>query len=384
MVSTCKLIVNGHAIKANIGETLVDAALGGWTVIPHDCCSGQCETCRVTVVAGAVDDQGTIDGRSVLACTATVAGDAEIEFDEVPTVGKQAGVITEISNLAPDVVQVVVALVEPIDYRPGQYFNVKFSGFPGRDLSQTVLTDGTCEPHELVFHIRRYPGGLVSTQIGATIRVGHRVHVRGPYGQAFLREGSGPLVLVSGGTGWAPIWSVAASARRTQRHRDLIVIAGARNRASLYMRKSLEWLADDGVRDIAATVESGATRPLLPGVPTRYLPSLGLEDTVYVAGPPGLVDAVRAKARTGRARCYADPFLPGAQKLSMIDRLRQMLSRPAAEPAAVRPASRPAGAAYQPVLASDRERVRAASPSSPANAGQRAPLAQDERSRDRR
>ena len=380
MASTCKLIVNGHSIKANIGETLVDAALGGWTVIPHDCCSGQCETCRVTVVAGNVDDQGTADGRTVLACTATIAGDAEIEFEEAPTVSKRTGVITEISNLAPDVMQVVVALVEPIDYRPGQYFNVKFSGFPGRDLSQTVRADGTCEPHELIFHIRRYPRGLVSTQIGATIRVGHRVHVRGPFGQAFLREGVGPIVLVSGGTGWAPIWSVAAFARRTQRHRDLIVLAGARNPASLYMRKSLEWLADDGVRDIAATAEIGATRPLLPGVPTRYLPSLGLEDTVYVAGPLGLVDSVRAKARMGRARCYADPFLPGVQKLSMIDRLRQLLRTPVAKP----PIARPAGAVYQPVLVDDLERLRAASPSSQANIGRRAPLQQDERSRDRR
>lgn len=384
MASTCKVIVNGHAIKANIGETLVDAALGGWIVIPHDCCSGQCETCRVTVVAGNVDDQGTGDGRTVLACTATVAGDVEIEFDEVPTISKRAGVITEIANLAPDVVQVVVALIEPIDYRPGQYFNVKFSGFPGRDFSQTMRADGTCEPHELVFHVRRYPGGLVSTQIGATIRIGHRVHVRGPFGQAFLREGSGPIVLVSGGTGWAPIWSVAAFARRTQRHRDLIVIAGARNPASLYMRNSLEWLADDGVRDIIATTETGAARPLLPGVPTRYLPSLGLEDTVYVAGPPGLVDAVRTKARMGRARCYADPFLPGAQKLSMIDRLRQLLRRPAAEPAVAKPVARPAGAVYQPVLVDDRERQRAASPNVQGSSARRPLVAQDERSRERR
>ncbi len=64
-------------------------------------------------------------------------------------------------------------------------------------------------------------------------------------------------------------------------------------------------------------LKSTRSRPLLPGVPTNYLPSLGLEDTVYVAGPPGLVDAVKSKARQARARCYADPFLPGAQKLSM-------------------------------------------------------------------
>jgi NAD(P)H-flavin reductase/ferredoxin len=351
MSSTCNLIVNGHAIKANVGETLVDAALGGWTVIPHDCCSGQCETCRVTVVGGSVDPQGTAEGRTVLACTATIAGDAEIEFDEIPTLTKRSGVVSEISSLATDVVQVVVTLIEPVRYHAGQYFSVKFSGFPERDLSQTVHFDGSCAENELVFHIRRYPGGLVSTQIGATIRVGHRVHVRGPYGQAFLREGAGPIVLVSGGTGWAPIWSVATHARRTQRHRDLIVIAGARDPGSLYMRKSLDWLADDGVRDIIATAEVGASRPLFPGRPTRYLPSLGIEDTVYVAGPAGLVDSVRTKAREGLARCYADPFLPGEQKLSMLDRLaRALRSRSTVAPA---PSMAPARSVYESVLAKD-------------------------------
>jgi NAD(P)H-flavin reductase/ferredoxin len=353
MASTCNLIVNGHAIKANVGETLVDAALGGWTVIPHDCCSGQCETCRVTVVAGNVDDQGTGDGRTVLACTATIDGDAEIEFDEVPRIAKRSGEVAEIARLAPDVVEVVVTLNEPFDYRAGQYFDVKFSGFPGRDLSPTVRADGVWNPRELVFHIRRYPGGLVSTQIGSTIGIGHRVHVRGPFGQAFLREGNGPVVLVSGGTGWAPIWSVAAEARRSQRHRDLFVIAGVRDPASLYMRQSLEWLTDDGVRDVIATTQIGASRPILAGLPTHYLPSLGLEDTVYVAGPPGLVDAIKTKARDGRARCYADPFLPGVQKFSMLDRMRQMLRRPDAVPGLVRPTANPA---YEPALGEDRSR----------------------------
>jgi len=380
MASTCNLIVNGHSIKANIGETLVDAALGGWTVIPHDCCSGQCETCRVTVVAGSVDDQGTEDGRTVLACTATIEGDAEIEFDAVPRIAKRNGTITGISTLAPDVVEVVVTLTEPFDYRAGQYFNVKFSGFPGRDLSPSVHADGTCDSHELVFHIRRYPGGLISTQIGTTIGLGHRVHVRGPFGQAFLREGNGPIVLVSGGTGWAPIWSLAAAARRIQRHRDLIVIAGARDPVSLYMRRSLEWLTDDGVRDVIATTQIGATQPLIPGLPTHYLPSLGLEDTVYVAGPPGLVDAVKTKARLGRARCYADPFLPGAQKSSILDRVRQMLRAPAAEPAI----ARSAGAGYQPVLMDDSERREAVSLAPQVSSRPREAMPQDQRVPDRR
>jgi 3-phenylpropionate/trans-cinnamate dioxygenase ferredoxin reductase subunit len=345
-MSTCNLVINGHTVKANFGESLIDAGLGGWVAIPHDCCSGQCESCRVTVVAGSVDDNGTAEGRTVLACQATVAGDAEITFDEVPETVKRSGTLTEVTPVAHDIVEIAVALAAPLAYRPGQYARVKFSGFPARDLSPTVRFDATTGKSELIFHIRRYPGGLVSTQLGATIRPGHRVQVQGPFGHAFLREGDGPIVLVGGGTGWAPIWSLAAAARREQRHRDLIVIAGARESDGLYMRRSLEWLIDDGVRDVIATSEIDATDPILPGRPTHYLPALGLDDTVYVAGPPGLVDAVKRKARGGRARCYADPFLPGAQKMSFVDRVMQMLRGGGRAADALSP--RPAAVASRP------------------------------------
>jgi 3-phenylpropionate/trans-cinnamate dioxygenase ferredoxin reductase subunit len=143
---------------------------------------------------------------------------------------------------------------------------------------------------------------------------------------------------------------VAAAARREQRHRDLVVIAGAREVEGLYMRRSLEWLIDDGVRDVVAIAENGATRPVLPGRPTHYLPSLGPEDTVYVAGPPPLVDAVKLKSRAAAARCYADPFLPNAQPLSLIDRVMAMLRRPASTPLPA-PAPLPAAAARRPLEA---------------------------------
>jgi 3-phenylpropionate/trans-cinnamate dioxygenase ferredoxin reductase component len=364
MRTTCNLIINGRSVDARIGESLVDAGLGGWIAIPHDCCSGQCETCRVEVVSGRIDDQGTRDGRTVLACQATVLGDAEIRFEAIPTTAKGTGTVTEISALASDVVEVVVALNQPVAYRPGQYVSVKFSGFPERDLSPALREDGSVRERELVFHIRRYPGGVVSTQIGATIRVGHRVRVRGPFGYAYLREGTGPIVLVSGGTGWAPIWSVARAARREQPHRELVVIAGARDLDGLYMRRSLDWLIDDGVRDVIAVTESEYGGPILPGRPTHYLPSLGLEDTVYVAGPPGLVDTVKHKARAAAARCYADPFLQGDQKPSFMDRIMQMLHRPAGAPADAQ--ASPSNAARTSVVTDRWGGARAGTASTPA------------------
>src|SRR3954469_6438477 len=332
MSASFDLVINGKTVKASYGETLVDAGLSGWVAIPHDCCSGQCETCRVNVVSGHVDDSGTAEKGTVLACQAKVIGNASITFDHVADLAKRSGLVTGITTLTSDIVEVTVLLGTPIDFKPGQYLSVKFAGFPARELSPTVRHDGTAAPGELVFHIRRYPGGVVSTQVGATIKPGHRVQVRGPFGNAFLRDGDGPIVLIGGGTGWAPIWSVAAAARRQQRHRDLIVIAGSRDAEGLYMRRSLEWLIDDGVRDVIAVAETGAGGAVRRGRPTHYLPSLGPEDTVFVAGPPPLVDAVKMKSRVAAARCYADPFLPNAQPLSFIDRVMAMLRRPAAAP----------------------------------------------------
>jgi 3-phenylpropionate/trans-cinnamate dioxygenase ferredoxin reductase subunit len=372
MSGSFELVINGKTVKAGYGETLVEAGLGGWVAIPHDCNSGQCETCRVEVVSGQVDDCGTAEKNSVLACQAKVIGNASITFEHVADVTKQSGLVTSISQLASDIMEVAVLLNTPVTMRPGQYLSVKFAGFPARDLSPTVRFDGTAAPGELIFHIRRYPGGLMSTQVGATIKPGHRVQVRGPFGGAYLRDGDGPIILIGGGTGWAPIWSVAAAARREQRHRDLVVIAGSRDAEGLYMRRSLDWLRDDGVREVIATAETGAIDPVMRGRPTHYLPSLGPEDTVYVAGPPPLVDSVKLKSRAAAARCYADPFLPNAQPLSFVDRIMAMLRRPATAPveaprpivpavAVPRGRAEPAASAIPPLPAAAPRRTQAAS-----------------------
>jgi hypothetical protein len=90
------------------------------------------------------------------------------------------------------------------------------------------------------------------------------------------------------------------------------------------MLPSLHWLIDDGVRDVIATTEIGAIPPIRPGRPWHYLPLLGLEDTVYVAGPTGLVEIVKKKARSAGAQCYADPFLPSSQTLPLKDRITRL------------------------------------------------------------
>ena len=330
-MSKCNLTINGRPIRANIGDTLIDAGIGGRTLIPHDCFSGQCETCRVTVASGTVDDHGTADGKTVLACQATVDGDAVIAFDDVPAVSKQTGIVGDIRALSPDVLEVIVWLSRPFDYLPGQYVSLGFRGFPARDYSPTVRMNGELNKRELVFHIKRLPDGVVSSQLGTGIGGGHRVQIRGPFGQAFLREPDcgGVLVLVSSGTGWAPIWSIARAACQAGLQRDTIVIAGARDMANLYMRPALDWLAGNGFAEVIATSRIGQGGRVKPGRPDHYLPLLGHSDIVHVAGAPHFVDTIKTKARAAGVRCYADPFLPARRSLGLGSRF----FRPAGPPA---------------------------------------------------
>jgi NAD(P)H-flavin reductase/ferredoxin len=328
--SRCTLLVNGRQIEAYPGDTLLDAALGGGVVIPHDCCTAQCETCRVRVYAGTVDGQGTEQGDTVLACQALVAGDAVLEFDEVPAVTSRSGSVTALAALSPEIVQVAVTLSRPLTYLPGQYVRLWFAGAPARDYSPTLRVDGMAELNELVFHIRRCPDGVVSSRLGNGIGIGHGVRVRGPFGNAFFRKSGGRLVLVATGTGWAPIWAIARAARYHQPDREMIVVVGARDAANLYMRPSLDWLAGTGVRQITMTASrAGAGGRVVVGRPTAHLPPLQPSDTVFVAGIEDMVAAVEALAQAAGATCYADPFLP-AVKRGSVRRVVSQWARPGA------------------------------------------------------
>lgn len=333
MAKRASLVVNGKAVKAVRGDSLLEAAMGAGILIPHDCCSGQCDTCRVRVYVGEVDAQGTQRGDTVLACQARVAGNAVLEFDAVPEVSKLAARVTSIRQLSPDIIETTLLLARAFDYLPGQYVKCTFSGYPSRDYSPTLRTDGTGERNELILQIRRQADGAISSHLGTRIGVGHKVTVHGPFGSAFHRVGAGRIILVAAGTGWAPIWAIARAARYREPSRAMIVIAGARDPRNLYMSESLAWLKQTGVAQIIATSSGDKAAGVLRGRPTDHLPELQPDDTVYVAGAPEMVRAVQALCEEAGVTCYADAFVASSRKRSIKDKVLGILfSRTATAP----------------------------------------------------
>src|SRR5262249_34185672 len=312
-----RVIVNGEEFSACRGDVLLDAALMSGVHIPHDCRSGHCGTCHVRIIAG--DLFGSGHSREAKACQCRVISDVRVAVEDVPDATSETGRAPALILVAPHVVAASVALRRPVDPMPGQYFQIQFRGFAARCYSPTAPLDRFGDGRSIHLHVRRLPGGHVSSALGAKIRRGHRVRLKGPFGSAYLRSGlTNRLVLVAGGTGFAPIWSIADAAMRENSEREVVLVVGARSIESLYMIPALWRLAGcPNVTILPVTQDRQTVSPVIQtGFPTDYVPELYADDIVYVAGPPSLVEAVEDMADAGGATCYADPFVtsPNSQE----------------------------------------------------------------------
>lgn len=321
MNRTCIVSINDEAIHMRAGERLLDCALRHGVDLPYDCREGRCGTCVVRIDEGEVLGGETGRPGYVRACQAHVLTDLVAGVDETTLAAARRGKVVTINPLSRDVCELVVMLENPLHYNPGQYVNLAFAGLPQRSFSPTApIGEQEVRDRRLHFHIRQFPGGAVSSQIGKAIRLGSAVDVEGPFGIACLQpDRSNRLVLVSGGTGFAPIWAIAQAALDDNPDRDITMVIGARQTQDLYMAKAVKRLAAAPNISLKVTVDEGPVKygSIKIGRPTEFLIELSAEDTVHVAGPPPLVAAVEALGREAGCDVFADAFVPAAKSRSL-------------------------------------------------------------------
>ena len=303
-MTDARLLFNGLGTNADLGVTLLEAARQGHVVIPRDCDKGHCESCRVRIINGNVDADGSACGNTVLACKARVTGNAELHYDLRPRELKASGVVRAVTELSHEIVEVIVGIDRHIPYLPGQYLRLTFQGLPERAYAPTLSLEGLREIDTLYFHIRKRPGGAVSSQLGKKLAPGTKVKLRGPFGDGFLRQ-----VLVSSAEGFAALWSIAIAARLGQPHRPMSVVISAHDPRNLYMRSALDWLVKHDVSDILTTISGGMPMPpARSGRATAWLPTLRNGDHVHCAGNPEMIRTIQSESAKVGARVFATPF----------------------------------------------------------------------------
>jgi CDP-4-dehydro-6-deoxyglucose reductase, E3 len=207
--------------------------------------------------------------------------------------------IAQLTPLAPDVMQVFLRLpaVEALKFHPGQYLDILLDR--GRRRSFSIASP----PHDsdlLELHVRRVPGGGFTDGLFGTSPVGSLLRIEGPIGQFVYQENSSPLLMIAGGTGFAPLKSMLRHILEGGIDRPIHLYWGARQSHDVYEEAQvLEW-ARQNPQLRFTVVLSEATRTEAPHHRLGWVHEAVLADhlslepfDVYAAGPPALIEAIR-------------------------------------------------------------------------------------------
>jgi len=313
------------------GRSLLESALMASVPLLHSCRGGSCGACRAHWVSGEVDfPQGpglglTADEQSagqILLCRAHPRSDVVVD---VRTLRPAAAVesrhlpcrIEQLELLSPDVLRLRLRLpaIEPFNWSAGQYVDLILPDGTRRAYS---LAAPPGEDARLEIHVARVDGGRVSGTLFAMQAPGALLSVEGPFGGLELPAptGTAPLLLVAGGTGYAPIRAMLRELAQGAWTRPTRLYFGVRRGADLYADQELRQFERDypHFRYVPVSEDGAGPSAVRRGrVHAAVLdaePDYAAADVV-VAGPSALV-AVMRQALLARGlpaeRFYADAF----------------------------------------------------------------------------
>jgi len=305
---------HGRTLRVSPDTPVLEAALSAGLNLPHSCKSGHCASCRATLKEGeirypagrpiGITEQEERAGK-VLLCQARPASDLVIEARLIARVSEVEIKtlpcrVASLVPLAPDVMQVFLRLpaVESLPFQPGQYLD--FLVEDGRRRSFSIASP----PHDselIELHVRKVTGGGFTERLFGHVGTGALLRIEGPLGQFVYRPGTTPILMIAGGTGFAPLKSMLRHIMEKGPARDVHLYWGARKPIDVYEESLvLQWQREHP-RLKFTVVLSEATAAEAPHHRLGWVHEAVLADyprldglDVYTAGPPALVEAIRA------------------------------------------------------------------------------------------
>jgi len=335
---------SGHSFAVDPGETVLEAALRQGIGLAYGCKNGACGTCRGRLVEGELVHRAhsasalTAADKAVgfaLFCSSFPRGDVVTEareltgFGDIP-VRKMPARIAKIERPTSDVAIIRLQLPanERLQFRAGQYLDFILKDGARRQYSMASAphADGFIE-----LHVRHTPGGVFTDRLFGTLEppVKERdiLRIEAPLGTFFLREESErPIVLLAGGTGFAPLKAIAEHVfhqginrgESGNPARNVHLYWGARSKSDLYMNDlPALWLREQpnfSYTPVLSEPQPGDAWSGRTGLVHRAvmddMPDLS-SFQVYACGAPVMVDAAR-RDFVGQCGLPAEEFFSDA------------------------------------------------------------------------
>ena len=324
------------------GETVLDAAFRQGISVMHGCKEGQCSSCKSLLVEGDIEllKYSTFalpdyqkDTSHILLCRTLAYSDITVEllnYDEdlmrrSIAVQEFPATLTAITPLTHDIRLLEIELDQPLRFWAGQYVDITI---PGPNITRSFsMANPPAEKTRLQFIIKRYSEGAFSALLDGGLQVGQSLTAKGPYGTCFRREErSGPMLLIGGGSGMSPLWSILQDHVQSGERRPVRFFYGARAARDLFYLDAFAELASrlPDFRFIPALSHAepddrwdGETG-FVHEVVQRILRAENMEGEIdaYSCGPAPMIDAVLPVLQMAGVEpdhIYFDKFTPAVR-----------------------------------------------------------------------
>lgn len=333
MAYSVRVEPSGAEFSVHDGETILAAAERQGQRLRYGCRHGRCSSCKYEVLEGEVDqpdasiyslsDAERAAGWALVCCAYPVEDlivhdDAEPDLRARPVLApaEHATTVRAAAPIAGNLWRLEVDRPPELVFYAGQFVELEVPDAPGTWRPFSVATPPE-DTDRMAFVVKRIADGAFSGPLDEGW-VGRPLRLRGPFGDAYLREGSGDVVLVATGSGIAPILSIVGQAAARGDGRRFRVFYGARERAGL---AALVPLPEGGALDLEVTAclsrpgaEDGWDGPVGRVTPLvqRHVGDASVIDA-YVCGHPDMCASIRALLEAkgvAESSLFTDEFIP--------------------------------------------------------------------------
>jgi len=306
---------SGHSFEIEENEFILDAALRQGVSFPYGCRSGACGTCLGNVISGEIEYPDGLpvtimehehkQGKAVF-CVSVAKSDLTLEVKEVSNeddieIKTLPARVSSLRKLSEDVMEMTLKLpeTERLAFRAGQYIEIIL-----RDKSRRAFSIANSPSNDevLELHLRHIEGGKFTDHVFNEMKEKALLRFEGPFGHFHIHDNSNrPLILIAGGTGFAPIKAMLEQLIEESDTRPVHFYWGVRTKSDLYRNDLAEKWAfqHKHIQYIPVLSEVQGDNNDWQGrigfVHTAVMDDFDdLSDfDVYMAGPPIMIDAAK-------------------------------------------------------------------------------------------
>jgi ferredoxin-NADP reductase len=157
----------------------------------------------------------------------------------------QIGEVVETSPETPRTKSLFLEVPGWQGHRAGQHVDVRLTAEDGYQAQRSYSIASAPENGSIELVVERLDDGEVSPYLTDELRAGDGIELRGPIGGWFAwdAEEGGPLLLVAGGSGIAPLMAMVRHRKAAGSDTPIRLLFSSRSRAEIIFRQELEDLA---------------------------------------------------------------------------------------------------------------------------------------------